>query len=153
MLFRSQNIPNVYQHLQIRGISKTASTGDNLRVRFNNDSSSSYSSHIYYGNGTTSAATDSGGVITIGWCGNSTYSGTQANTFSGFIIDVLDYKETTKYKTLRFFSGYDLNGSGEVRLGSSLWKSTNSINQITFYNGSGTGDFQQYTHFALYGIR
>lgn len=146
------SIPSTYQHLQVRAIAKTASTGDGIRLRFNNDSGSNYAAHITYGTGAAvgSAATS---ATTIAWAGDATYSGTQANTFSINVIDILDYANTNKYKTIRSLAGYDLNGSGEVRISSGLWMSTNAVNQVTFYNGSGTGDYQQYSHFALYGIK
>lgn len=146
------NIPSTYKHLQVRAIIKTASSGDGMRLRYNSDSGSNYSAHIIYSLGSSSGAaalTSS----TIAWAGDATYSGTDASTFAGNVIDILDYSNTNKNKTTIGIAGYDLNGSGEFRFTSSLWMSTSAINSITFYNGSGVGDFQKYTHFALYGIR
>lgn len=147
------NIPNNYRHLQVRAIAKTAAAGDGIRVRFNNDSTSSYSHHLFWGTGSSTGAANSAGLLTLASIGDATYSGTQANTFSAVIIDILDYNNNEKYKTVRSIAGYDLNGSGEVRFSSACWKKTDTINQITFYNGGSTGDYQQYSHFALYGIR
>lgn len=66
-------------------------------------------------------------------------------------MDVLDYKNTNKYKTSRFLSGYDANGSGVIMLNSELWMSTAAITSITIDN---TGsNFAQYSSFALYGVR
>lgn len=146
------SIPDTYTHLQIRAIAKTAAAGDGIRVRLNNDSGSNYAYHLIYGTG-SSAATAAGTSQTIAPIGDATYSGTNANIFSVNVIDILDYANTNKYKTIRGLAGYDLNGSGEVRFSSALWMSTSAVNQITFYNAGGTGDYQQYTTFALYGIK
>jgi hypothetical protein len=146
------SIPGTYTHLQVRALTKTASSGDGIRLRFNSDSGSNYSYHLLYGTG-ASAAVAAGTSQTIMPCGNSTYSGTNASTFGANVIDILDYANTNKYKTVRSLAGYDLNGSGELRYSSGLWMSTSAVTSITFYNASGAGDYQQYAHFALYGIK
>ena len=67
------------------------------------------------------------------------------------IIDILDYKNTNKYTTSRFLSGYDANGSGYVFSGSLLWMNTAAINQIVI--GRNTSGFFEHSQFALYGIK
>ena len=84
--------------------------------------------------------------ITGGSVAPSTTSMIAAN-----IIDLLDYSNTNKYKTLRVLAGYDTNGAGVVLLGSGLWMNTNAISSIAITPYSGT--FTQYTQFALYGIK
>jgi len=79
-------------------------------------------------------------------------SGTNFNPkmqFNGFVIDILDYSNTSKYKTTRELSGQDRNGSGEIALWSGNWRSTLAITSIEFSNGT----FDQYSSFALYGIK
>jgi hypothetical protein len=145
------NIPGTYQHLQIRGISKTAGAGDGLWVRVNGDTGSNYTYHLLYGTGASAAAAaGTSQTQTVG--GNQTYSGTNSSTFSGFVIDILDYASTSKNKTLRSLSGYDLNGSGEIRLSSGLWMSTSAITSITLRD-SGGSNLQQYSTYALYGVK
>ena len=146
------SIPGTYKHLQVRAIIKTAAAGDGIRVRFNSDSGSNYAYHLLYGTGSTVGAA-SGASQTIATIADATYSGTNADTFSATVIDILDYASTSKYKTVRSLAGYDLNGSGEVRISSALWMSTSAITSMTFYNGGGSGDFQNKTTFALYGIK
>jgi hypothetical protein len=73
-----------------------------------------------------------------------------ASVFGGIVIDILDYANTNKYKTMRTLSGYDANGSGNVGLFSGLWMNTaavTSINLLTFYD-----QYATYSSFALYGI-
>jgi hypothetical protein len=67
-----------------------------------------------------------------------------------WLLIILDYANTNKYKTLRGLSGADNNGSGEIRFWSGLWQSTNAITSIKFFGNN--GNWQQYSHFALYGV-
>ena len=78
-------------------------------------------------------------------------SGAQPNIYNGLIIDILDYKDTNKYKTLRGLGGNDANGSGYVSFNSGSWRSTSAITSIKLYPD--TGSFNTYSHFALYGIK
>ena len=79
-------------------------------------------------------------------------AGTTANTFGPMILDILDYTNTNKYKTVRSLSGFDSNGAGKVDFFSGFYfLNTNAITQIDITGGGGT--FAQYSHFALYGIK
>ncbi len=66
-------------------------------------------------------------------------------------LDILDYADTNKYKTCRLLWGQDLNGGGRVALQSANWQKTAAITQIDF--SCATGNFMQYSQFALYGIK
>jgi hypothetical protein len=72
-----------------------------------------------------------------------------SNTYGVFIIDILDYANTNKYKTVRTLGGYDANGSGVVSLRSNSWRNTSAITSVKFYTGGTTSD----SRFALYGIK
>jgi len=149
------SIPSTYTHLQVRGIGRTARSGvhiDGLYLQFNGDTGTTYSSHAMYGNGSVVAAYS---IINT----NSPQSGAGlagstagANVFGVSILDILDYANTNKYKTVRNLSGLDTNGNGEVDFGSAAWRSTAAITSIRFFTESGTA-FQQYSQFALYGIK
>jgi len=75
---------------------------------------------------------------------------TDANIRGGFIVDILDYANTNKYKTVRSLNGNDANGSGSMNLSSNVWLSTAAITSLTL---SSSSDFRQYSSFALYGIK
>jgi hypothetical protein len=152
------SIPSTYTHLQIRGIAKTgrATYGrDDIGMQFNSDTNTNYNDHLLYGNGASALATANNGstFMDLGYiAGNG-----GASFFGAFVIDVLDYANTNKYKTVRNLSGVDHNGliatfSGIVNLGSGLWRSASAVNSITLVNYTGT-NFQQYSSFALYGIK
>lgn len=150
------NIPNTYSHLQIRAYLKTTTNSNsdgNGYYRVGNgsvDTGSNYDVHYLQGNGTT-ASSGSGinsSYFTYGFAPGTNSNNT--NTFAPYIIDILDYANTNKFKTVRHLEGYDLNGvEGSVWLRSGLWRSTSAINIITFSNTT----YAQYSQFALYGIK
>lgn len=146
------SIPSTYQHLQIRWLARNSSISgaNNYNMTFNNDTSSVYAVHDLYGNGTSAASQAASSRANI-WTTFVPGSGATANTFAAGVIDILDYANTNKYKTSRQLSGYDLNGSGEVRLTSGLWQSTTAINRIDI--GLSSPTYVQYSSFALYGIK
>ena len=144
------SIPSTYTHLQIRLMAKTNSANfyDTVLVRFNSDTASNYSYHYLDGyNSTVSAA----GAANTAFIQTYYIAGNAANTFGVAVIDVLDYANTNKYKTSRSLAGVDVNTTGgAINFSSGSWRSTSAINSITIYN---TNPFQQYSSFALYGIK
>jgi hypothetical protein len=153
------SIASTWTHLQLRGIAQSARATyslDGMLIRFNSDSGSNYSFHYLRGNG--AAAQAGGGSSTTNATIDSTISSTAAaNVFGGFVIDILDYANTNKYKTIRSFGGFDVNGTvsgvgGYVVLASGNWRNTNAITSISITTDYGS-DFQNYSHFALYGIK
>ena len=143
------SIPSTYAHLQIRAILRQAN-GESGQMQFNGDTATNYATHSLSGDGATAtgAISTTRTTIPIERLGGLA---TVANTFTGCIIDILDYKNTTKYKTVRMLSGHDENGSGYVNLESGLWQSTSAITSIRFFTGGNV--YGQYTQYALYGIK
>ena len=147
------SIPDTFTHLQIRGFAQqTNNAGANCTIRYNSDSSSNYNSHYLGGNGsTTGAGYFINGSTTGGYAFDSAGNGSSA--FSGFIIDILDYKNTNKYTTTKSLSGWSNNSNSEnVSMMSSTWRNTAAVTNITLQDYSG-GSFAQYSEFALYGIK
>lgn len=150
------SIPSTYTHLQIRGIVRNGrainSMGGSLYVKVNSDATAAnYKAHRLYGTGASITA-DSPSATTNGMPILDTPSnGTTASAFGGFVIDILDYANTNKYKTVRSIGGADLNGSGIAGFYSGLWMNTSAITSLDITNG--TESTVQYSHFALYGIK
>ena len=149
------NIPQNYTHLQIRGIGRSSNVGNSFGwayYQFNNDTAANYSSHTLQGDGSTASsnaytgATDGTTMRATDFARN----GTTANTFGVTIVDILDYSNTNKYKTIRVIGGTDANGSGKVSIASGNWRSTSAITSIKFTNQ--TDNWLQYSSFALYGV-
>ena len=140
------SIPATYTHLQIRGfVRSTADT--QLDTTFNSDGGSTYSYHSLLGYGTGTEA--SGGANTTKIIMEA--ASNAASVFAAYIIDILDYANTNKYKTTRNLAGYDNNSNGRVSLNSGNWRNTNAITSITLTARDTT--FAQYSQFALYGIK
>ena len=138
------SIPSTYQHLQIRALMLTTSAS-NLITRANGDTGTNYSYHELTGSG--SAAASGGSASTA-----SPYSGYTSTQPGIMVQDFLDYANTNKYKTFRTLSGSDANGSGFILMRSALWQNTSAITQLTI-TVSGGANFNQYSSFALYGIK
>jgi hypothetical protein len=137
------SIPSDYTHLQVRVFNYTSS-GDNLAVRFNNDTGSNYAYHQLTADGASLA---SAGIanhnLMLGGYSSASHYGVS-------IIDIVDYKNTNKYKTTRSIQGSDANGSGFIILRSGLWQNTSAVNRIDLFANN---NFTTASQFALYGIR
>ena len=147
------SIPSTYKHLQIRGIGRNTVTGvtDNYSfIRFNGDTGNNYAWHILDGNGSSAYAsaastTSSAGVPTFPTAQSTT------NIYGVLVLDILDYTNTNKNKTVRYLGGHDQNGSGILRYGSGLWMNTSAITSVTFTFNSDS--WTSLSTFALYGIK
>jgi hypothetical protein len=142
------SIPSTYKHLQIRVIAQNSVSGDyDWSIRFNSDTASNYSKHQLFGDGTSAYATGTASTAQIpgGFMRN-------ANWGNG-VVDILDYANTSKNKTVRLLTGSDGNGDGIVGLRSGYWNSTSAVSSIQIIPTSGGSGFAQYSSFALYGIK
>lgn len=148
------NIPQTYTHLQVRFLTKSSystGTSDSLLARFNGDTGNNYSMHYLRGDG-SSASSGASTSYNYLWLGNQANSGSgTTSTFGVGVCDILDYRNTDKFKTIRSLQGYDANGSGVAVFSSSNWRSTSAVTSIEFSWGTGP-NFAQYTHVALYGV-
>jgi hypothetical protein len=143
------SIPSTYKHLQIRWFARGSSLAG-LYWTFNGDSGANYARHRLSADGSSASAAglaSQNNIYTVASWGIPN----AANTFAGGVYDILDYKDTNKYSTLRGLAGQDSNGSGGVELVSGLWMNTAAINSITISPNVGT--IQANSHWALYGIK
>jgi len=148
------NIPNTYKHLQIRAIARDANGNNDFstpKMVINSDTSSTYARHYLAGDGTSAIA---GSTPTTGFAyvGAILNNGTTANSFAVMIVDLLDYQNTNKYKTIRNLGGGDTNNIGNVAFTSALWQSTSAITSISLTSSS-AANFSQHSRFSLYGIK
>jgi hypothetical protein len=147
------SITSSYTHLQIRCLARgtyNVNASSSLNVQLNGNSTiGSYSTHLLDGNGSSASSYGASGDYPQGATSNATAG---ANIFGVAIIDILDYKNTDKYKTIRIISGNDNNGSGTIRFSSgSFYANTNAITSITLTSGG--GNIAELSTFALYGIK
>ena len=150
------SIPQTYKSLQIRLLSRDATAQDSgiLQITFNSDTAANYSHHRLIG--------DAGGTVSAGGTANasamfgprSNGNTATASCFGTGIINIIDYADSTKYKTIKVFTGNDGNFSGgsyTVGILSGSWRSTSAVNSITITNGG--GNFVSGSTFALYGMK
>jgi hypothetical protein len=120
-------------------------------MRLNGDTGSNYRYHMLYGFNSTAVATAAGSaqaqtrIFGVGYGTLTTYPNVG-------VIDIHDYANTSKNKTVRTFSGANNNTSAqsEVNLNSGLWMSTSAVNSLTIFSGV---NFNAGSTIALYGIK
>jgi hypothetical protein len=149
------DIPQSYEHLQIRAIGRStrANTNDSVAARFNGATTNyGTTGHVLYGNGTSALASSDwiSGSSNYAYIGEVCGDNAGANVFGAFVTDILDYSNTNKNKTVRLLGGNDNNGSGTINLGSSFWQNTSAITSIVL---TVTGNWKQYSQVSLYGIK
>ena len=149
------SIPSTYTHLQIRGITKSARSGtarNDLIIKLNG-SSTTYAHHQLYGDGSSAAALGTAsttqGLLGINCVPSSGYT----SQFGVVVADILDYLSTNKNKTIRSLAGTDNNGAGFISLSSALWYATPVAITSIALTIDGAYNFEQYSQFALYGIK
>jgi hypothetical protein len=153
------SIPQNYTHLQIRGIgAANYSSNDygNAGVQFNGDGANNYTYHFLRGYWDGSGPNKQNGGSSVGGVpyglSNIAYLYGGQSLVSPTVIDILDYKNTNKKKTVRALSGLPyLSGRGIIQFGSILWNNTAAINSITLYGSN--ANWSTETTFALYGIK
>ena len=148
-------IPNIYKHLQVRYLARTATatTYGGLRLQVGNgtpDTGSNYNTHDFYGDGASPAAQATFPNTNI-YAGTVSAASLTANVFGGGVIDILDYANSSKNKTVRALGGTDANGSGYIYYSSGAWRSLLPVTTLNLFSTS--GNFTQYSQFTLYGIR
>lgn len=142
------NIPQAYTHLQIRAFAKSngPTNGENTKIYVNNiTASTNYAWHVVRGDGASTVGAGGSGNYIIANVGTSN----TANVFSGMVIDILDYSNSNKNKTIKNIYGFDSNGAGYVGLASVLAPTTSAITQVDIFIDY---NFSQYSSFALYGV-
>lgn len=146
------NIPQTYSSLKlvVFGQAQVAGAGfSGLNTYLNADKTeTNYYRHYLIGNSST---------VGSGGSNNSAFGyvnggNSLSKAYGICMIDILDYTNTNKYKTLRAISGTDNNdiATGYVIKNSMLWKNTAAINSITLYSPY---PYAQYSSFSLYGIK
>jgi hypothetical protein len=142
------SIPATYTHLQVRCLAKSDNAGTSLEtVSMTINGNSLTKNHYLYANGSVVLAGVGGSNVVM-----NTSSAGSTNIFGVAVIDILDYQNTNKNKTIRTLNGVDLNGSGELVLYSNLYAvNTNAITSLSF--NIPTLNIAQYSQFALYGIK
>ena len=125
----------------------------NLRVGNGSiDTGSNYSNTFIIGNGSTAARSRNTGRSQIDGIINTPTS--DSGEFALIKFDLLNYSNTTTYKTILYRDGKTQNtqekGAGA---GTGIWRSTSAIDTLSiFTSGPSTGTFSVGSTFTIYGI-
>jgi len=141
-----------YKHLQLRVTARSSNgaVGDSLGLRFNGDSGSNYAEHVLYGNG-SSVASGAGSSQTFMSAMTIAGNSAGASIFGSGVIDILDFSQTTKNKTLRSLSGNQAQPFIQLRSG--LWMSTSAVTSINLFSANGATNLLTGSRFSLYGLK
>lgn len=143
------SIPSIYTDL-IFIFSGGVNTGTaNLDVQFNNDTASNYSLTLMNGDGTSAISQRLTNQTTIR-TNDGAYLVADLNTMH--IVDIMDYKNTTTYKTLlsKAVRGGGGLGGAAVAAVIGTWRSTSAITSIKLSPSSNS--FSSGSTFRLYGV-
>lgn len=141
------SIPSTYTDLIFVCVPGTVTLQD-MYFRINGDSGANYSWTHLYGTGSAAGSVRSSGNA----AGMADYYGAPNLTVghSNQIIQFMNYKNTTTYKTILTRSNRADSGTDVT---TNLWKSTAAINSVQFrISGGATINFAIGSTFTLYGI-
>lgn len=145
------SIPQTYTHLQIRGITRSPDASY-IAAQFNGDTGTTYSNHAIYAEPGTVVGQANANASNV-QISRSNYFASASTMFGSAICDILDYTNTNKYTTTRALTGNETNGTAgqAILFSSGNWRNTAAVTSILIFPTS--GNFSQYTQFALYGIK
>ena len=138
------SIPSTYTDLIL--ILKTGedTTSDgNTFVQFNSDTSTNYSMTQLFGDGSSASSARNTSQVKTGIYTNY---GAGANTYGTGIAHIMNYANTTTYKTMISRGNNETGTIARIH----LWRSTSAINSIYMFLNS--GNFKAGSMFTLYGI-
>jgi hypothetical protein len=139
-----------YKHLQIRAVVSHTGTGGNaLFMRINGDSGNNYSNHSLTASDGGISSSSSINVSSIEAMVNLRQN--LSNTsFGAGIIDILDFANISKNKTVRSFNGHP-SSQALTSLSSGVRLNTEAINSLAFFMGGLS--IGANSRLSLYGIR
>lgn len=150
------NIPQTFTHLHVRIIGRSINPSPNtystMYGGFNDDLyvANNYHNHAVYTDGSSISTPAQNPVAQINFgIGNFVWDSLLANMQGVFLIDILDYANTTKNKVVSYTMGWDTNGNGRAMLGSSVWMNTAAIQKFSVSPDAG---FSAGTRIDLYGV-
>lgn len=137
------SIPSTYTDLRIMISGTIGSGGNDVIMYFNGDTATNYSATYINGNGSAAVSARYTSRVNIPLSYGSGISPTQGN----FYTDIMNYSNTTTYKTALSRVNNTQYGLDQ---GVGLWRSTAAINSVTI--GSSSANMSSTTTLTLYGI-
>jgi hypothetical protein len=119
-------------------------------ITFNGDTATNYSFLYMGGNGSTTSSSRGSSTAYIPSAGLASWT-TVANSTGIYSFNVMNYSNTTTYKTTIGRNGYGSGTYSSTDAVVGLWRNTNAITSITL-TVRNSGSFKTGTTFTLYGI-
>lgn len=141
-------------HIRGRDNRNDGGTISTDNMKFNNSTTRIQSQQMYATGGSVGTVTtysdqgDQGGQLE-----RFSGGGSATNLVGGFLIDIKDYANTSKYKTWYYRSTNAGSTPNQTTLHTMTWPSTAAINQLTFYLGYNVTQITAPTTISIYGIR
>ena len=150
VVLQFNNIPQTYQDLMVvfSGFPTNASTIPICNI--NNDGSTIYSQTELYGTGASAASSRTTGSGSFQYIYGFAPSATIPFSFTAHI---LNYANTSTYKTMLWRAANDQNGSGQTFLQVGLYRSTNAVSTLNISTANGGYYWATGSCISLYGIR
>jgi hypothetical protein len=148
-------LPTDYQHLQVcASLRGPRASSQQLYFRPNSDSASVYSFGFMEGVATTE--TGNHGFTSYAYANlrEIPYLDSSTTSYGTFVIDILDYRNANKNKTIKWqqgMNGVENTDPNRVMVGEALWDSTAAITTLHFYT-IGTG-FSRGSSISVYGLK
>jgi len=149
------NIPQAYQDLMIvLNIRSTQSaTLDALDIWLNGVTGSGLYSSTYLRGDGSSASSNRYSSVNIGYAQNNyPAASSTSGIFGTQVIHLLNYTNTTTYKTALIRSTADLNGSGQTQVSVDLYRSTSAVTSFSLGSDNGA-NFASGSTAELFGVR
>ena len=151
------SIPSTYKSLQVRYIAKDSSTAaytGNIGLQINGDTGANYTWHYLFGYNNSAQAGSNTSQARI-WLGyNSIALSINSNgAYGAGVVDIIDYANTSKNKTVKALTGVDTNSNAvgvSVNAVSGLWLNTAAVTSLTLFTPN--SGFVSGTTFSLYGV-
>lgn len=143
------SIPQTFTHLQIRAYGRNESTSNTIKMNYNSDTTASN----YYARATFGGGSASGWSQNHPWANYWIETNSTGNYMATMVIDIFDYTNTSKAKIAQTLGGFALSADGYSWYQTTTWNNTAAISNIAFTAQGSSANFEQYTRFALYGIK
>ena len=137
------SIPGTYTDLIVVIMANNPSSASNFELTFNGDTATNYSRTQLAGNGSSAGSSRESSYSSYRFLSTQTNSA----IFSQSIFQIMNYSNSTTYKTLLDRGGEGASASAYAQVG--LWRSTSAITSLRLLTGNNLGAGSTFT---LYGI-
>ena len=154
------NIPQTYSSLYLTLMGSTQATGGagyvSFYISFNADATSAnYRSHAMSGDGSAASSFPVSGSV-LGIRILDFVNSTVTSNAQPVIIDIYDYANTNKNKSIKLISGYSTNNAAvtypqTLFLAGGIWESNSAITSLTITTSG--SNFSIGTVASLYGVK